>query len=73
MLDGVGTGALARSSFDPLAFMLVLIHSLLYSMVSASVLGLELGLVLGLELGLVLACFSFGLLAFRAGVGVFVG
>jgi hypothetical protein len=65
VLDGVGTGALARSSFDPLAFVLVLIRSLLYSMASAS--------VLALELGLVLACFSFGLLAFRAGVGVFVG
>ena len=57
-------GALARSLFDPLAFMLVLIRSLLYLMASAS--------VLVLELGLVLACFSFGLLAFRAGVGVFV-
>ena len=57
-------GALVRSLFDLLAFVLVLIHSLLYLMASAS--------VLVLELGLVLACFSFGLLAFRAGVGVFV-
>ena len=57
-------GALVHSLFDPLAFVLVLIRSLLYLMASA--------LVLVLELGLVLACFSFGLLAFRAGVGVFV-
>ena len=57
-------GALVRSLFDPLVFVLVLIRSLLYLMASAS--------VLVLELGLVLACFSFGLLAFRAGVGVFV-
>ena len=62
MLNGIGTGALARSLF---AFVLVLIRSLLYLMVSAS--------VLALELGLVLTCFSFGLLAFCAGVGVFVG
>ena len=65
MLDGIGTGALARSLFDLLAFVLVLIHLLLYLMASV--------LVLALELGLVLACFSFGLLVFRAGVGVFVG
>ena len=57
-------GALVRSLFDPLVFVLVLIRSLLYLMASAS--------VLVLELGLVLVCFSFGLLAFRAGVGVFV-
>jgi hypothetical protein len=57
-------GVLAHLLFDPLAFVLVLIHLLLYLMVSA--------LVLALELGLVLACFSFGLLAFRAGVGVFI-
>ena len=41
MLDGIGTGALARSLFDLLAFVLVLIRSLLYSMASASVLALE--------------------------------